>query len=528
MCRAAAGKESDYRLPSMPIGGRRSGLTQDIAVPPFSRLGFSLNSRPAVALILLAVALVARAQTFGNPVIGFDEQFYLLVGDRMLHGAVPYVDVFDRKPVWLFLIFAAARALGGDGFLQYKLVALGSVVATALLIHGIARRSAGPVAALLAAALYILWLDFMEGEGGQSPVFYNLPMVAAAALILTVRRGSDPLRTGAGAMLLVGIALQIKYSAVAEGVFFGCWLIAMAWQAGHRGWRLARSITAWIALALLPTLAAFGVYAAIGQAQPFLFANFLSALAQGRGGAVTQVEGLAAILGILALPLLFAALGGRGQPRRDRFLLGWLAASALGILLYWRFASPHYAMPLLPPLMGLLAPAIDAGHRRRVAGLALAIVALAGGQAVLAISARHKGGAREAAAVARAAHVDGTGCIYVYDGYPALYMLTGSCLPTRWPFPGHLATQEESRAAALGADPTREVRRILATHPVAIVDDWPHFSGGNPVTRRILERTLAADYVLAARICTGPGRVRLVYRRRTENPPPPRAPACAS
>jgi hypothetical protein len=500
----------------------------------------SPDSRWITPLILLAVALVARAQTFGNPVIGFDEQFYLLVGDRMLHGALPYVDIFDRKPVGLFLLFAAARSLGGDGFLQYKLVALGFVVATAWLIHGIAHRGgAGRFAALLAAALYILWLNFMEGEGGQSPVFYNLPMVAAAALILRIPRGGDPRRAGAGAMLLVGVALQIKYSVVVEGVFFGCWLIALGWTAGQRGWRLAGSIAAWIVPALLPTLAAFAVYAAIGQARAFVFANVLSALAQGRGGLANQLEGLATILGILALPMLLALFGRRGRDggrnggTHDRFLLGWLAASAAGVLLYWRFASPHYAMPLLPPLTSLLAPAIDAGRRRRIASIALAAVGLIGGQAVLAITAQQKGGAREAAAVARAArvggHVGGSGCIYVYDGYPALYMLTGSCLPTRWPFPGHLATQDEARAAALGVDPAREIRRILAARPVAIVDDWPHFSGGNPVTRRILDRTLAAEYVLAARICTGRHRMRLVYRLRSERSlPSPGASTCAS
>ena len=510
-------------------------------MPPISRReSVSRDRRWITPLILLAVALVARAQTFGNPVIGFDEQFYLLVGDRMLHGALPYVDIFDRKPAGLFLIFAAARALGGDGFLQYKLVALGFVVATAWAINGIARRGgASGFAALLAAALYILWLNFMEGEGGQSPVFYNLPMVAAAALVLRIPRGGDPRRAGAGAMLLVGVALQIKYSVVVEGIFFGCWLIALGWTAGQRGRRLAGSIATWIALALAPTLAAFAAYAAIGQARAFVFANVLSALAQGRGGLSTQLEGLAAILGILALPVLLALSGRRGRARgqnggrHDRFLSGWLAAATIGMLLYWRFASPHYALPLLPPLMSLLAPAIDAGRRRRIVGLALAAVGLIGGQAVLAITAQQKGGARAAAAVARAAHVGGEdggrGCIYVYDGYPALYMLTGSCLPTRWPFPGHLATQDESRAAALGVDPAREVRRILATRPVAIVDDWPHFSGGNPVTRRILDRTLAADYVLAARICTGPRRVRLVYRLRTErHPPSPGAFACAS
>ena len=47
-----------------------------------------------VSLLLLLLALAARAQTFGNPVIGYDEQFYLLVGDRMIHGTIPFVDIF--------------------------------------------------------------------------------------------------------------------------------------------------------------------------------------------------------------------------------------------------------------------------------------------------------------------------------------------------------------------------------------------------------------------------------------------------
>ena len=66
----------------------------------------------AIALALTALTFAVRAPTFGNPFLGFDEQFYLLVGDRMLHGALPYVDIFDRKPIGLFLLYAATRALG--------------------------------------------------------------------------------------------------------------------------------------------------------------------------------------------------------------------------------------------------------------------------------------------------------------------------------------------------------------------------------------------------------------------------------
>jgi hypothetical protein len=106
------------------------------------------------------------------------------------------------------------------------------------------------------------------------------------------------------------------------------------------------------------------------------------------------------------------------------------------------------------------------------------------------------------------------GCIYVYDGYPALYMLTHSCLPTRWVFPGHLNTHDEASAKALGVDPAAEVRRILATRPEVIVDDAPAYEFGNPETRALVEAALARDYHLAARVQTGTARYRLVYRLR--------------
>lgn len=478
---------------------------------------------PLVLLLLIIVAVAARARTFGNPVIGFDEQFYLLVGARLWDGALPFVDLFDRKPVGLFMIYAAARGLGGDGFLQYKLLALASVVATAFLIYRVARRNAATVAAVTVAVLYIAWLDLMEGEGGQSPVFYNLPMIAAGALI-SGRQGTDPLRRGALAMLFVGVALQMKYSAVFEGVLFGCWLVLASWRAGAGGYRLLGSAVLWIASALAPTALAFGAYAALGHADAFVYANFVSALARPSSDPVAQAEGAAIIAGILAPLWLALVLGWRGRTRPEadpdtrRFLWCWLVVAIAAIILYGRYASPHYAMPVLLPLTCLLAPALDARRARRIGGMIVAVAALIGGQVVLSISEAVKGGAAEAAAVSRLAAPHGRGCIWVYDGYPALYLLTGSCLPTRFAFPGHLNTREEGSGAGLGIDPAAEVERILARRPVAIVDDYPTFEGGNVVTRRILRRTLDARYALAGCVRTGPRRVRLVYRPKTERP----------
>ena len=50
----------------------------------------------------------------GYPLIHIDEQFYLLVGDGMLSGSLPYVDVWDRSPIGLFVIYALAALGAGE------------------------------------------------------------------------------------------------------------------------------------------------------------------------------------------------------------------------------------------------------------------------------------------------------------------------------------------------------------------------------------------------------------------------------
>lgn len=469
-----------------------------------------VHSSALVALLLLAIA--ARWQTFGNPVIGFDEQFYLLVGDRMWHGIVPYVDIFDRKPIGLFLIYAAARALGGDGFLQYKLVALGFVVATAYLIFRAAKPVSSASAGIIAAALYVVWLNFMEGEGGQGEVFLNLPMLLAAMMVWRASETREHIvKRGAAAMMLVGLALQIKYTAVFEGIFFGIMLLWTHYRARGRAASLVLAGLFWVCCALLPTLLVAAYYWHLGALDAFMFANFLSIV-----GKRTSViwSGLAVIIGVLAPLGLLALLAARERRPSLGFVRLWAVAAGLGVLAFRTFGSAHYGLPITVPLCILAAPFFAPGKRRTEAiGAMLIAVFFTAGQIVLARIEYLKGGATAANAIARAA-TPLHGCTYVYDGYPALYLLTHSCLPTRWAFPGHLNTQDEASPRALGVDPVRETARILATKPEVIVDDDPVFEGGNRATHALVLAALAKEYTLSLRYQTGASRFRLVYRRK--------------
>ncbi|MDB5713177.1 MAG: hypothetical protein JWO15_574 [Sphingomonadales bacterium] len=468
---------------------------------------------------LALVAVIARWQTFGNPVGGFDEQFYLVMGDRMLRGAIPYVDIFDRKPVGLFLIFWFIRLLGGEGTVQTQIVALLFVVTTAFLIHRLARRIAPSSGALAAALAYIVWLDFLEGEGSQAPVFFNPLMIGAALLVARVwrTRGDRLIPVGCAAMLLAGIAIQIKYTALFEGIFFGLALMWTAWRSGRAPVALVGLGALWVGIALLPTALALATYVAIGHGQEFFFANFVSMFGKTGDSAATSREGIATMAAILS-PLLglaaFPPPAASPEEHSERqFVQLWVFAAIAGLLIFGSFPTPQYAMPVLVPVAVAAAPRMGLGSGLKTFRWIMLIIAMMAAQIVIWALIHNKGGRAEAAIITKAAMPHHGGCIFVYDGYPALYRLTHSCLLSRYVFPGHLNMENETSIRALGVDAPTEVERIMTAGPETVIDDWPTFEFGNHAAHAIVARHLARDYHLVLREPTGSNRYRLVYRR---------------
>ena len=448
------------------------------------------------ALLLMFAAVALRGCDLGNPVIHVDEQWYLLVGDRMLAGAVPYLDIWDRKPIGLFLLFAGIRLLPGDGILAYQTAALMAAAATALIVAAASRRiGASAGGAAIAGIAYLLGLALLGGRGGQAPVFYNLPMAAAAWATITAfdRSPRSIIVSGALACALAGVAIQMKYTPAVEGAFFGLAHLLALRRTGVRLGSIGGAAALWLACGLLPTVAAIGWYAARGQLDAFWFANFTSiALRPGYPFAEWSMR----LLGIAVLlsPLAGAAwLSWARRTATDPALaaaLGWLGAALLGFLAIGTFFD-HYALPLVAPLAVLAGPAL--GRVRVMAGLVLGVwLAI---WAAPTATARDDGpGARRVAAVVER-NARG-GCPYVFIGDTITYLLARACLPTAYAFPNLLAYTTEQ--GATGIDEAGEVRRILAERPPVIVASTRTLAIWNRGSRRALLATLARDYRLVA------------------------------
>ena len=446
------------------------------------------------------LVLVMRGAAFGNPVAEMDEQLYSFIGQRMLHGELPFVDWWDRKPFGLFALYALAHALGGPGPLAYQVPAALATFGGAVLTQRMALRLGGQVGAALAAAFYVVLMSSYGESSGQSEAFH-VPLMLVMARLVWDPDHAQARRRALWAMAVGGWALQIKYTVLPQCLFFGGWAL---WG------QLRRGIPVWLALrfALLgiaPTVLVGLFYFAIGGWDAFWFANFQSFFL--REGA--YAARLYPKLEILLLPLL--ALLGSGllsalfvQPPRDRqrylFCGLWLAAALVTVFLP-KTVYAFYLAALVPCIALIATPFFD---RRSGPGLVLPLLWLAAMIHLNSLPDRYARAPQDRADITRLAeaiapHVDAAhACLYVFDGPTALYRLTGSCVPSRIVYPDHLNSALETHA--LDVSQTGELRRILATDPPVIVTADRPVIRQNPRNQELVRAMLQQHYRPLARM----------------------------
>lgn len=411
--------------------------------------------------IFAGLAIALQVATFGDTNRHADELFYFLVGQRMHDGLLPYVDVWDRKPFGLFLVYYAIAAVS-HSVLAYQIVACLAAGLTAWLIAAIVRHFAPWQGGLFAGLAYLLMLGPFEGATGQAPDFYN-PLIAGAAL-LVLRDGGRLGGRAWLAMLLGGISITIKQTSVIEAGFLGLYALWSA-QATVARLRLLGVALGFAAIGAAPMLAIATGYALAGHWGEFWHAMVTSNFAKGRSsGEAHRLLGIA----LAAAPLLLAGAAGLVGPAEARarsFLAGWTGAAVLGFLVVPNFYH-HYFLPALVPLAaasGLL----FARTRLRLPlliGLGLysflwhapwqrdwAVASTRSMDALAALVRRHDTG----------------GGLLVFDGPAYLYALTGERFLSPLVFPHHLnhAIEQDVSHLRTGA----EIDRILAGGPGVVV-----------------------------------------------------------
>jgi hypothetical protein len=314
-------------------------------------------------------------------------------------------------------------------------------------------------------------------------------------------------------MLLIGLALQIKYSVIFEGIFIGLWLLWLDWQTRRRIGSVLGYGLVLVAVAVAPTALALFVYARIGALDAFVFANFLAIFARKPNPFWEMMGNLAALLLILS-PLVAMGLSAwrerrQAQPNMRMFLLLWMFASVFGVLIFGTWYE-HYGLPVAVPAAACAASFLGGTGKRVRAGVAILLIAALAGQIKVGIERLNRGGPTEFARLVEAIG-QGPGCLYVYSGNTMLYPATGRCRVTAYIFPSFLIRPREN--GAMGVDQWTEVRRILLRQPEVIVISPPYRVETLDI-RAFVEQTVRRDYGAPVMVKLGNQQVAVYHRKR--------------
>jgi len=450
------------------------------------------------AAFILVIAIVVRGVWVGDPVADFDEQLYSFIGWRMTHGDLPYVDWWDRKPFGLFVIFAIAHAIGGPGAAAYQIAALCSALCMAGITYALSRRLVDRPVAAIAAATAVILLSAYGAFSANSEAFF-VPLTLAMVWLLADPDHTRARRRAVLAMIVGGVALQVKYSVLPVCIALGAVALWQEWHRSKSMPQLAARAMLFAGAGLLATIFVGAFYAVSGHWDDWVFANFVSFFDR----VPADVGRFRESFIILILPIALCYVGG--------LYAAWRFAPPLDMRLYWLFVIYAFGMTatiFLPGTVYLYYFAAFAGpaplialpfmDRRGPGGLVPAVTLFVLMTLLVSPVTRFQQSQAQRAdiaalAAAIAPHVnDQTQCMWIHDGPTVLYRLAGSCVPTKFVYPDHLNNALET--PALGIDQTAEAARVLAGRPPVIVTADPHVTVMNDQVERMVSEVLGRQY----------------------------------
>jgi hypothetical protein len=308
---------------------------------------------------------------------GRDQGIYAVVGDGVLHGKMPYKDLWDFKPPGIFLVYALAQGLFGRAMVSIRVLEVAGLIASVFGFMRLAetfceRRVAGliggAVMALLLAELefwhtaqpevfggYLttaalvlttspvparrrIWIWFAVGALFGLAFLFKPPLGGGAIVCAAYLATREQRRSGSNERALY-ILFAIGASALVPIGLCTAWFkLRGAWPALH--WTLAEFTPGYTTLGWEGRQAATMLYYSIEEA----FFKFSALAGAGVLAMATlsplhsrEREGSFLVLGVIALQLAGVAMQGKFFPYHYAAtlqLIGFLAG--LGLYKLWR------------------------------------------------------------------------------------------------------------------------------------------------------------------------------------------------
>jgi len=515
---------------------------------PVRSMRFPARSSTALATLglLFLIALATRVPFFFPAVIDWDESTYVLIGQSILDGHLPYVELWTLKPPLLFVFFASVLKLFGPHLVGIRLAGTLCVTAASFFVYLTARRWWGQSAAFLAAAVSIVAIALVPSGQATTTEIVLLPWFMGAVYVLALDDRSSWRFFWAGSLIAIAtlVRLNTAFAVVGAGVFV-LWPIRQSPAVAVRrfahycaGGLLIVALTClpyvvagetdilWKSLVLAPFAYSSSQNTALGNLAE------LSLNALGTSGAdwefrrgVPWLNAFMWMAGVLSLAIFWLKWSQLGaSDRRALQLVTLLVIGTVWGMVTGGAAYPHYLIQLVPFAAMLTAALV---HRQRpwvqrTAWLvAAALAAMSTGpilgeyETMLSHARRHEdlryGGAYDIAEYLKRENPRGRP-VYLLTTQHIAYWLANTRPPTRLStHPSNIWKEYLVKAMAGQSQTTEdELRSVFSQRPEFVVLAHDDFEELNPRAWAFLTGVLASDYVLATEIAN-----QEVYRRRS-------------
>lgn len=447
----------------------------------------------ASIIVLTLVAFCSQLPSFGSPISFTDQEFYMWAGGQILDGKIPYIDFWDRKQVGLFLLFSIFYLFESYRFFICSIVVslfiTGGSLAIVKIVQTLTRNDPlNNIKSFLAGISFIAGLVAFNGQAGQAEAFYVPIMLIAVCLLFSdyreVKKSTSRLFwVGCIIMTLTGVSLEIKATCLFLGVFLGIWLTSLI--VINHSLSTTRKIiylisfgTAWVFIAVLPTILILTWYAHHGWFDDWWFANISSASKRDLSFIYKQhrfkiIYGI--ILSIVGIALTYIV--GRSINKQQHihikgtrglilFSLCWFLIEAT---LSWKISTGrdlHYFIPVIPPAILIITCCLQSLLPISIASL---VILLLGSHGAIEGGAWTNGSYRFYDRVSYLMD-EQPGCLLQLNGYVILYDATSAshkCVVSKMAFPEHIIASHEKNAIPLNQDAERE--RALRSLPLYVL-----------------------------------------------------------
>ncbi|MEO8456835.1 MAG: glycosyltransferase family 39 protein [Chloroflexota bacterium] len=295
-----------------------------------------------------------------------DEGTYATIAQGLLHGKLPYRDLFDNKPPLIYGWYAISFLLFGETVSAPRLLASACLSLTGVALYQQVRLVLPKRVAVLSALLFAISTGLpMVALNANTEAYMLLPLVSSLMFFtFGLQRGGSRWFFLSG--LAAGLAIMTKQVAVFNLLALAA--VSLVWYRRHATTQLqAISPACWMlggaavssALVALPfalsgALSDF-VYATLSYNWAYISFLTLAQRLENMGYGVL-------FFCLIAAPFVAGALGGiwvvwqkrASATAADYALVLWAVASAIGVASGGRF-FPHYFLQLMPALAVLTA-----------------------------------------------------------------------------------------------------------------------------------------------------------------------------